>query len=153
MWTSEKNRNLPVREAAAEVGTVTLGGDPAGVSLGGERRWLNVYGPGGYSWRPTSGDKVMVLKAGAEGESPCILGTTQDAEDLKPGEVRLTGLDCTLRLGQGQVEMTSGESSLCLNGQGMEMTGGLSVNGQALEDMVRSIAREVAQEIVSQMMQ
>ena len=58
MWTSEKSRNLPVREAAAEVGTVTLGGDPAGVSLGGERRWLNVYGPGGYSWRPTSRERA-----------------------------------------------------------------------------------------------
>ena len=37
MWTSERNRNLPLREAAAELGSVTLGGDPAGVSLGGER--------------------------------------------------------------------------------------------------------------------
>ena len=152
MWTSEKSRNLPVREAAAEVGTVTLGGDPAGVSVGGERRWLNVYGPGGYSWRPTSGDKVMVLKAGAEGESPCILGTTQDAEDLKPGEVRLTGVDCDLLLGQGQVEMTSGESSMRLSQEGVEMTGGLSIDGQSLEDMVKEIAREVAQEVVSQMM-
>lgn len=70
MWTSERNRNLPLREAAAEIGTVTLGGDPAGVSLGGERRWLTVYGPGGYCWRPTAGDKVLVLKAGAEGSPP-----------------------------------------------------------------------------------
>lgn len=151
MWTSEKSRNLPVREAAAEVGTVTLGGDPAGVSLGGERRWLNVYGPGGYSWRPTSGDKVMVLKAGAEGESPCILGTTQDAEDLKPGEVRLTGVDCALHLGQGQVDMSSGEGSLSLGQNGLELTGGLSIDGQPLEELVRSIAREVALEVVSQM--
>ena len=143
MWTSERNRNLPTREAPAEVGTVTLGGDPAGVSLGGERRWINVYGPGGYSWRPTSGDKVMVLKAGAEGESPCILGTTQDAEDLKPGEVRLTGVDCDLFLGQGQVEMTGSEGSLRLGQKGLELSGGLSVDGQPLEEIVRNIAREV----------
>jgi len=152
MWTSERNRNLPVREAAAEVGTVTLGGDPAGVSLGGERRWINVYGPGGYSWRPTSGDKVMVLKAGAEGESPCILGTTQDAEDLKPGEVRLRGVDCDLFLGQGQVEMNGQEGALRLGQNGLELTGGLSVDGQPLEDIIRTLAREVAQEVVSQMM-
>ena len=145
MWTSERNRNLPVREPAAELGTVTLGGDPAGVSLGGERRWLTVYGPGGYSWRPTSGDKVLVLKAGAEGESPCILGTTQDAEDLKPGEVRLTGMECSLHLGQGQVEVTGGKNSMSL-GQG-----GLAINGQSLESMVREIAREAAQELISQM--
>ena len=151
MWTSERNRNLPVREASAEVGTVTLGGDPAGVSLGGERRWLNVYSPGGYSWRPTSGDKVMVLKAGAEGESPCILGTTQDAEDLKPGEVRLTGVDCDLLLGQGQVEMTGGEGSLRLGQNGLELSGGLSIDGQSLEDMVRSIAQEVVAEMLAEM--
>ena len=152
MGTSERTRNLPVREAAAEVGTVTLGGDPAGVSLGGERRWINVYGPGGYSWRSTSGDKVMVLKAGAEGESPCILGTTQEAEDLKPGEVRLTGVDCDLFLGQGQVAMTSGKSSMSLGRDGVEMTGGVSVNGQRLEDMVRELAREAALAAVSQLL-
>ena len=83
MWTSERSRNLSVEEPAAELGTITLGGDPAGVSLGGERRWLSVYGPGGYSWRPTSGDRVLVLKAGAEGESPCILGMAQGGENLK----------------------------------------------------------------------
>ena len=98
MWTSERNRNLPLREAAAELGTVTLGGDPAGVSLGGERRWLTVYGPGGYSWRPTAGDKVLVLKAGAEGESPCVLGTVQGTEELRPGEVRLAGGENTAPL-------------------------------------------------------
>ena len=143
MWTSERNRNLPVREAAAEVGTVTLGGDPAGVSLGGERRWLNVYGPGGYNWRPTSGDKVMVLKAGAEGESPCILGTTQSAEDLKPGEVRLTGVGCDLLLGQGQLEMTSGKSRVCLNKDGTDVRGGLSIEGEPLEDLIKRIVMEI----------
>ena len=139
MWTSERNRNLPMREAPAEVGTVTLGGDPAGVSLGGERRWLNVYGPGGYSWRPTSGDKVIVLKAGAEAESPCILGTTQNADDLKPGEVRLRGVDCDLFLGQGQVEMTGGKGGLRLDRNGLDVTGGLSVDGEPLEEIIRRI--------------
>ena len=151
MWTSERNRNLPAREAAAELGTVTLGGDPAGVSLGGERRWLTVYGPGGYSWRPAVGEKVLVLKAGAEGESPCILGTTQDADGLKPGEVRLRGVDCDLFLGQSQVELNGGEGALSLGQDGLEVTGGLSVDGRPLEDIIREIAREAAREVVSQM--
>lgn len=128
MWTSERNRNPRVGDPAAELGTVTLGGDPAGVSLGGERRWLTVYGPGGYSWRPTVGDRVLVLKAGAEGEAPCILGTTQKGDGLKPGEVRLSGGDSAVHLGQ---------SRLSLSGQ-------VYVNGERLEDMIREIAREVA---------
>ena len=82
MWTSERNGKQPVREAPAELGTVTLGGDPAGVSMGGERRWLQVFAPGGYCWRPTAGEKVLVLKAGSQGESPCILGKEQQLDEL-----------------------------------------------------------------------
>lgn len=134
MWTSERNRNPRAGEPAAELGTVTLGGDPAGVSLGGERRWLTVYGPGGYSWRPTAGDRVLVLKAGAEGEVPCILGTTQEGGDLKPGEVRLSGGGSSLHLG---------ESRLSLSGQ-------VYVNGSPLEDRIRQLAREIAREIVQE---
>lgn len=127
MWTSERNRNLPVREAAAEIGTVTLGGDPAGVSLGGERRWLSVYTPGGYSWRPTAGDKVLVLKAGAEGESPCILGTVQGEEELKPGEVLLKSGACSVHLGQER---------LTLGGE-------VYINQKSLYNFVRDIVIEL----------
>lgn len=127
MWTSERSRRLPVEEAAAELGTVTLGGDPAGVSLGGERRWLTVYGPGGYSWRPAAGEKVLVLKAGAEGESPCILGTAQDGGELKSGEVQLTGGDCAVRLGQKR----------------LELKGELYINGRTLRELVKEIVTEM----------
>ena len=126
MWTSERNRNLPLQEAAAEIGTVTLGGDPAGVSLGGERRWLTVYSPGGYSWRPTAGDKVLVLKAGAEGESPCVLGTVQ-TEELEPGEVMLKGGECSIRLGQ----------------EALALEGALTINGRPLYDIIRDIVIEL----------
>lgn len=123
MWTAERNRNLHSGEPTAELGTVTLGGDPAGVSLGGERRWIGVYGPGGYSWRPTAGDKVLVLKAGAEGEAPCLLGMSQEEAELEPGEVRVTG----------------GESSVFLGQDRLELNGNLYLNGQTLWDVVRDI--------------
>ena len=70
MWMAERGRRLPVQEAEAELGQVTLGGDPAAVLLGGERRQVPVYSPGGYAWRPAAGDRVLVLKAGGERESP-----------------------------------------------------------------------------------
>lgn len=124
MWTSEQNRNLRVGEPAAELGTVTLGGDPAGVSLGGERRWLSVYGPGGYCWRPTAGEKVLVLKTGAEGESPCVLGIPQKEGALKPGEVRLSGGSCTMLLGQEGLRLSCEE---------------LYINGKTLKQVVQGI--------------
>lgn len=134
MWTAERNRNLRAGEPIAELGTVTLGGDPAGVSLGGERRWIGVYGPGGYSWRPAAGDKVLVLKAGAEGEAPCLLGVSQKEAELKPGEVRLSGGGSALHLGQ---------SRLSLSGQ-------VYINGSPLEDQIRQLAGEIAREIVQE---
>lgn len=143
MWTSERSRRLTVEEPAAELGTVTLGGDPAGVSLGGERRWLTVYSPGGYSWRPGSGEKVLVLKAGAEGESPCVLGTAQDGGELKSGEVRLTGGACSILLGQGGLELAGADSGLNLKGGRAELTGDIYINGRALYDIIRDIVIEL----------
>ena len=70
MWLSERDIRREQGEPAAELGVVTLGGDPAGVSLGGERRQLPVYSPGGVTWRPAAGDRVLVLKTGAAGEQP-----------------------------------------------------------------------------------
>ena len=129
MWTSERRRDRPVGETVAELGTVTLGGDPAGVSLGGERRWLTVYGPGGYSWRPAAGEKVLVLKAGAEGEAPCILGRAQERQEkeLRPGEVRLAG----------------GESAVHLGQERLELTGTVYVNGQTLEGYITQIVLDL----------
>ena len=138
MWTSERRREFPVREAPAELGTVTLGGDPAalttrgcclpeGVVLGGERRWLPVYGPGGYSWRPTAGDKVLVLKAGAEGEAPCILGKVQQGEELKAGEVKLSG----------------GASSILLGQETLELEGDIRINGTTLEAYIAQVLAEL----------
>lgn len=128
MWTSERSRRLFQTEAAAELGAVTLGGGPAGVSLGGERRWLSLCCPGGYTWRPAAGDRVVVLKAGAEMESPCVLGVLGSGEELSPGEVRLT----------------SGNSRLSLKGEGLSLQGqSVRVNGVELEAYIRSVVSEM----------
>ena len=127
MWTSERGKSVPAREAPAELGMVTLGGDPAGVILGGERRWLPVYSPGGYSWRPSAGEKVLVLKAGMEGETTCVAGVSQKDSELRAGEVRISGGACDILLGQ----------------DALELTGALKINGQSLEDIIRAVVLEM----------
>ena len=121
MWTSERRLERRAEESAA-LGQVTLGGDPAGVFLGGERRWLPVYSPGGYCWRPALGAEVLVLKTGAQGEGACVAGTRTQA-DVKPGEVRIQaeggasitlGRDGTIRL----------EGTVLVNGAPFPNTGG-----------------------------
>ena len=120
MWNGQPGRLLPVEEPAAELGEVTLGGNPAGVVLGGERRQLPVYGPGGYLWRPTVGEQVLVLKAGAERESPSIVGRLQESGELEPGEVRLKG----------------GNSEVWLQGDELALRGNVTVNGTGLVDLI-----------------
>lgn len=121
MWTSERKTDRRTQEGA-DLGQVTLGGDPAGVFLGGERRWLPVYSPGGYRWRPGLGDRVLVVRAGCGQEAPCIAGRRQDEGELEPGEVRITG-------GTGELRLYSG---------GAALTGTLTVNGQTLEELIQA---------------
>ena len=124
MWISEERTRKAAGEAAAEWGEVTVAG-PTAVYLGGERRNVAMCCPGGFAWRPRVGVEVLVLKAGAEGEQPYILGVTQIRE-LEPGQVRVGSPACGL---------------LC--GEHMELTGPVYVNGEELEQMVRRIAGEV----------
>lgn len=127
MWSGQRGRLLPVEEPGAELGEVTVGGDPAGVILGGERRELPVYGPGGYVWRPSVGDQVLVLKAGAERESPCIVGRVQAGEGLEPGEVKVCGGDSTIWLKKNQ----------------LDLQGEVAINGTRLVDLIAEIVVEI----------
>lgn len=130
MWTSDRSRRCTQEEAAADIGAVTLGEEPAGVYLEGERRGARVYSPGGYRWRPAQGEQVLVMKAGAERESPCIVGRVQEG-GMEPGEV----------------ELSSGrrKSMIRLKSDGeLALTGTVTVNGVRLETLVEEIAKRCA---------
>lgn len=131
MWTSERERRLPVQEAGAELGVVTLGGDPVGVNLGGERRWLPLCSPGGFEWRPRVGDRVLVVKTGAEREIPCVVGRVQAGTELGPGETRVSGGDSAVYLGRGR----------------LDLRGNIRINGTALEEYIRQIVVEILREM------
>ena len=123
MWISERDwRRAEQARAAGLVGEVTLGGDPAGVYLDGERRALPVFGPGGYVWRPAVGQQVLVLKAGDRGEVPCVAGAACGAQwELEPGEILIH----------------SGEASIRLKANGtVAVTGALTVNGKTVMTVV-----------------
>ena len=118
MWTSERSRRPRAEEAPAEVGEITLSQGTAGVSLGGERRWAALCCPGGYAWRPAAGDRVLVLKAGEQGEAPCVAGAECGGQwTLEPGEVLIH----------------SGEASIRLKADGtVAVTGRMTVNGKTV---------------------
>jgi hypothetical protein len=139
MWTSNRKTEGRSVEAAADLGLVTLGGDPAGVYLGGERRWVAVCAPGGYQWRPRTGDQVLVVKAGDQREIPCLAGVCQPEiqekeEPLEAGAVRITG-------GSGRMDLNA--KGVVLDGKETSLKGRVTVNGERLEDLVRRIAADV----------
>lgn len=138
MWTSNRKTEGRTVEAAADLGLVTLGGDPAGVYLGGERRWVAVCSPGGYQWRPQTGDKVLVVKAGDQRELPCLAGVRQpeiqEKDPLEAGAVRITG-------GSGRMDLDT--RGVVLNGKEIALNGKVTVQEERLEDLIRRIAADV----------
>ena len=138
MWTSNRKLEGRVEECAADQGVVTLGGDPAAVYLGGERRWVSLYTPGGYQWRPKAGDKVLVVKAGDHRELPCLVGKRPDAlseeDELPPGSVRIHS-------GAGVVLLD--EEGVTVKGGKVALKGDIRINGQELEAYIQDIVYQV----------
>ena len=131
MWVSKQTRKRESGSGTAQVGLVTAAGQESGVYLGTQRCWLPVLAPGGYRWRPKTGEQVLVLKTGAEGESTCVLARQEEPDpDLRPGEVELYAAGCGLKLTEAG---------------GIELSGNISVNGTALEDLIdRAVAAALA---------
>ncbi len=121
MWLSQQRRGEE-QTAGADVGVVTLAGDRMGVYLDGERRTVARFGPGGYCWRPQVGQRVLVIKAGGEGELPCVAGVEQEeAAELEPGEVAVRSP------GGGEIWLRSDGS--------VDLVGRVRLNGVPVEEL------------------
>ena len=129
MWLSQRFRNEARSEMTAETGPVTLGGIHAGAYLSGERRGMPVYSPGGYLWHPAVGQEVLVIKTGADGETPCIAGVRQE-EDPGPGEVLLFSQDA-----QSSIRLSQGGN--------VRISGNVHINGETLEELVSRIVMDI----------
>ena len=135
MWLS-KQQKQEGQETPVDTGEVTMTGDTVAVELDSERRGLAVYAPGGYQWRPSVGQKVLVLKTG---EGPCVVGAPAYG-GRGEGEIRLSapgGAIVTL-YNDGRVVMS----------KDAEVTGTLTVEGEELKEMIRRIAIEVVASMV-----
>lgn len=135
MWLAEQQKREAAQQAGA-VGEVTLSGETPAVELESERRGLRVYAPGGYRWRPTVGQKVLVLKADGE---PCVVGAPS-AGGLEPGEVALES-------GGGASLLLSNQGTVTL-GQNVAVMGTLCVGGVELNTLIRTIAAQVAAQML-----
>lgn len=125
MWRWEQERRKQTAEPVAQLGMVTLAGEDTAVNLGGERRWMEVCAPGGYSWRPRQGEQVLVLKP-EQGEDSCVVGVMETEGGLQPGQVRISGQRCAILLGDK-----------------LELRGDVELNGQPLDDYIRAIVADM----------
>lgn len=106
MFLAERKREKgPAGQAFT--GPVTVPGRAVGAYVEGERREMEVFAPGGYYWAPGLGDEVLVVKAGEQGERPCVVGTAVGQAELMPGEVLISTGKAAVRLSpSGDVAVT-----------------------------------------------
>lgn len=117
MWLSKQAAQQARQTPAVDVGVVSIAGTSPAVITDGETRNLAVFGPGGYAWRPSAGDQVLVLKAGA---TDAVAGVKLTQAALLPGEIRISTGAASLRLlPDGTVALTG---SVTVNGR--PVTGG-----------------------------
>lgn len=126
MWLSRQQRRLH-QAGEGQVGKVTIGGDEVAVLLDSERRGLEVYSPGGYTWTPRADQKVLVIQG--QGEIPCVVGLRQG--EAPPEKV-------TVEADGGGTLTLDGENAE-LSGERIGLNGKVYVNGEWLEEMITRI--------------
>ena len=134
MWLSRQQKR-ETEERAVATGPVTISGERVSVELDSERRDLIIYGPGGYRWRPKTGEQVLVVRTD---EGLCVVGTPCTC-GLDAGEAGLAA--------PGGAEVTVKRDGHVLLSGAVEVNGELRVQGEVLEDLVRRIAAEVVNAI------
>ena len=138
MWMSKRQAAAEQEKATetAGAGIATMGGNPAAVYLGTERRALPVYSAGGVRWVPQAGDSLLVVK---QGDCYCVAAKEmkpEETEGLKAGEVALVGPDCSVTLQQGgRIELRGA----AVFPQTVDLQGTVYWNGRELEQRIRSI--------------
>lgn len=134
MWLSGQQKR-PADESEGQTGIVTMSGSETAVLLDRERRGLQIYSPGGYSWTPRVGQRVLVIQG--RGEIPCVAGALQGGV---PDRVSIQAKE--LALGGETVSVVS-EQGAAVQGERIDLNGQVYVNGETLEELIIRIAISV----------
>ena len=88
MWLSKQTTHRAGQRITAPLcGTVTLSGPETAAYTDAERRGLAVCAPGGFFWRPSVRDEVLVIKEGGRGY--VVAALPKEKPELEPGEILL----------------------------------------------------------------
>ena len=132
MWLSGQQKR-PADEGEGQVGIVTMSEDDTAVLLDCERRGLQVYSPGGYTWTPKVDSKVMVIQG--KGEIPCIVGALQGSEE--PNEVNINAAkELTL---EAEKATAKAEGDVVAEAENIRLMGQVYVKEETLEELIARI--------------
>ncbi|MBD5098494.1 MAG: hypothetical protein HDT35_02910 [Clostridiales bacterium] len=130
MWLSGQQKR-PADEGEGQTGIVTMSGGETAVLLDRERRGLDIYSPGGYTWTPRVGQRVLVIQG--RGEIPCVVGALQGGV---PDRVGIQAKSLAL---SGQAVSVAAQRGATVSGSQVNLNGQVYVNGEKLEDLIRRI--------------
>lgn len=128
MWLSGQQKR-PADEGEGQTGIVTMSGGETAVLLDRERRGLQIYSPGGYSWTPRVGQRVLVIQG--RGEIPCVAGALQGGGT--PDRVGIQAKSLTLN---GDTVSAVSEQGATIQGERIDLNGQVYVKGETLEDLI-----------------
>lgn len=128
MWLSGQHKR-PADQGEGQVGVITMSGGETAALLDCERRGLQVYAPAGYRWSPKVGQRVLVIQG--KGEIPCVVGARQGGE--APDAVTVEARSLSL---QGDDVGVTARDSAVVQGERIELKGGIYVNGETLEELI-----------------
>ena len=128
MWLSGQQKR-PADQGEGQVGVVTMSEGDTAVLLDCERRGLQVYSPGGYTWTPKVDGKVLVIQG--RGEIPCIVGALQGSE--RPDRVELGAKELSL---EGELVSARAETDIALEAENVRLIGQVYVKDETLEELI-----------------
>lgn len=142
MWLSGQQKR-PAEQSEGQVGVITMSGGETAALLDCERRGLQVYAPGGYSWTPKVGQRALVIQG--RGEIPCVVGVRQggeapDAVTVGAKRLALQGQQASLQ--GAQVSVTAG-ADVAIKAENVRLEGQVYVKEETLEELIIRIVRMV----------
>lgn len=131
MWLSGQHKR-PADQGEGQVGVITMSGGETAALLDCERRGLQIYSPGGYTWTPKVDSRVLVIQG--RGEIPCVAGALQGSQ--VPDQVGVKAKELSL---EGEAVTVKSPGDVTAEGENIRLMGQVYVKEEKLEELIARI--------------
>ena len=131
MWLSGQHKR-PADQGEGQVGVITMSGKETAALLDCERRGLQIYSPGGYTWTPKVDSRVQVIQG--RGEIPCVAGALQGSQ--VPDQVGVKAKELSL---EGEAVTVKSPGDVTAEGENIRLMGQVYVKEEKLEELIARI--------------